>query len=122
MRQFNDLRGNCGHSAVAANWVPHHLKGLTMQRTLIIVTLGLFGALSAVALWQHGYWGILEPHFQSFGAAQVLADLVIALTLVMVWMWNDAKTTGRNVWPWIIATLALGSFGPLVYLLTRSRR
>jgi len=93
-----------------------------MQRTLIIVTLGLFGALSAVALWQHGYWGILEPHFQSFGAAQVLADLVIALTLVMVWMWNDAKTTGRNVWPWIIATLALGSFGPLVYLLTRSRR
>jgi hypothetical protein len=90
-----------------------------MQRTLIIITLGLFGALSAAAMWQHGYWGILEPHFQSFGGAQVLADLIIALTLVMVWMWNDAKATGRNVWPWMIATLALGSFGPLGYLLTR---
>lgn len=90
-----------------------------MQRTLLIVTLILFGALSAVALWQHGFWGIIAPHFQSFGGGQVFADLVIALTLVMVWMWQDAKATGRNVWPWIVATLALGSFGPLIYLLTR---
>jgi hypothetical protein len=37
----------------------------------------------------------------------------------MVWIWHDAKAQGRNPWPWIIATLAVGSFGPLVYLLTR---
>lgn len=90
-----------------------------MQRSLIIVTLILFGALSGVALWHHGYFGIFALHFQTYGGMQVLVDLVIALTLVMVWMWRDAKATGRNVWPWIIATLALGSFGPLVYLLTR---
>jgi drug/metabolite transporter (DMT)-like permease len=90
-----------------------------MQRSLIIVTLILFGALSATALWHHGYFGIFALHFQTFGGMQVLTDLVIALTLVMVWMWRDAKATGRSVWPWIIATLALGSFGPLVYLLTR---
>jgi hypothetical protein len=90
-----------------------------MQRTILILTLVLFGAVSAVAMWQHGYWGILEPHFKTFGAAQVLADLVIALTLVMVWMWHDAKTCGRNAWPWIAVTLIAGSFGPLIYLLTR---
>ena len=90
-----------------------------MQRSLIGITLVLFGVLSAVALWYHGYWGILEPHFKSFGAAQVFVDLVIALTIVMVWMWRDAKATGRNPWPWIVVTLAAGSFGPLVYLLTR---
>lgn len=90
-----------------------------MQRILLTITLILFGALSAVALWQHGLWGIIAPLFQSFGAAQVFADLLIALVMVMVWMWHDARTTGRNVWPWIVATLALGSFGPLVYLLTR---
>lgn len=90
-----------------------------MKRGLIAVTLMLFGALTAVALERHGYWGILAPHFQSFGAGQVFADLVIALTLVMVWMVRDAKATGRTVWPWIVATLALGSFSPLVYLLTR---
>jgi hypothetical protein len=90
-----------------------------MQRSLIVVVLVLFGALTAAALWRHGYWGIVEPHFQSFGAAQVFADLVIALVLVMVWIWRDARATGRNPWPWIAATILLGSFGPLVYLLTR---
>lgn len=90
-----------------------------MQRILLTITLILFGILTAAALWQHGYWGIIAPHFQSFGGGQVLTDLVIALTLVMVWIWQDAKATGRKAWPWIIITLALGSFGPLVYLLTR---
>lgn len=90
-----------------------------MQRTLLVIVLVLFGALSAAALWQHGYFGIFALHFQTFGGAQVLADLAIALVLVMVWMWHDAKATGRNVWPWIAVTLVLGSFGPLLYLLTR---
>jgi hypothetical protein len=90
-----------------------------MQRIILPVTLLLFGALTAIALWQHGYWGILEPHFKSFGAAQVLVDLVISLTLVMTWMWHDAKATGRSIWPWIAFTLVAGSFGPLIYLLTR---
>jgi uncharacterized membrane protein YfcA len=79
----------------------------------------LFGLLSAVALWQHGYWGILAPHFQSTGAGQVFADLVISLSLVMLWMARDARASGRRVWPWIAFTLVAGSFGPLLYLLTR---
>lgn len=90
-----------------------------MQRTLIIVTLILFAALTTAALWQVGYWGIIAPHFQSFGAGQVFADLVIALTLSMTWMWHDATSRQRNPWPWMAVTLALGSFGPLIYLLTR---
>ncbi|WP_052050880.1 hypothetical protein [Leptolyngbya sp. KIOST-1] len=90
-----------------------------MQRSLIVITLLLFGALTAVALWQHGYWGILAPNFQSLGAAQVFADLVIALVLVLIWLWHDAKAIGRNPWPWIGVTLAAGAFGPLIYLLTR---
>jgi hypothetical protein len=92
-----------------------------MSRTLLLVTLVLFGALSAAALWQHGYWGLFQPLLASLGGAQVLADLVIALLLVMGWMWHDAKASERNVWPWIVFTLAAGSFGPLLYLLTRKR-
>ena len=90
-----------------------------MQRSLISIILLLFGALSATALWQHGYWGILVPHFQSTAAGQVFADLVIALSLVLVWIWKDAQATGRNPWLWLVMTLLAGSFGPLLYLLTR---
>jgi hypothetical protein len=91
-----------------------------MPRALLTLVLTLFSALTAAALWQSGgLLGIVSWHVKSYGGAQVLADLVIALTLFMVWMWRDAKATGRNVWPWLIATLALGSIGPLLYLLTR---
>lgn len=90
-----------------------------MQRTLLLATLVLFGALSGLALWQHGYWGLFEPAFKSLASAQVLADLAIALTLFLAWMWRDAKALGRNPWPWLVLTLATGSFGPLLYLLTR---
>lgn len=88
-----------------------------MQRIILIITLIAFLALTATALLHHGYWGILEPHFKSFGTAQVLVDLVIALCLFLVWMWRDARAHARNPWPWVLLTLATGSIGPLIYLL-----
>jgi hypothetical protein len=94
-----------------------------MSRHLPRIILGVvivdFAILTSFALWNHGYWGIIAPHFQSFGAAQVFADLVIALSLIMLWMWRDAKANSRNAWPWLVLTLVAGSFGPLLYLFTR---
>ena len=95
------------------------MPGAMMQRTLILLVLALFGALTAAALWHHGYLGIFLLPLQTLAGTQVLVDLVIALTLVLVWLVQDARAQGRNPWPWVAATLALGSFGPLVYLLTR---
>jgi Terpene cyclase DEP1 len=90
-----------------------------LQRLFVLVVLIAFSALTTVALWRHGYWGIIEPHFQSAGGAQVFTDLVIALSLVVIWMWRDAKAAGRNPWPWIVLTLVVGSIGPLLYLCVR---
>jgi RsiW-degrading membrane proteinase PrsW (M82 family) len=47
-------------------------------------------------------------------------DLVIAAMLINVWIWHDAQAHGRNPWGWIIATLIVGSFSPLLYLITRN--
>jgi 4-amino-4-deoxy-L-arabinose transferase-like glycosyltransferase len=95
------------------------MKGLFMARILLVVTLVLFGALTSVAVWHHGYRGIFETMFQSWAGVQVLVDLVIALVLVLVWMWRDAQVLKRSVWPYVLITLVAGSFGPLLYLLTR---
>jgi hypothetical protein len=98
---------------------PLNFQENTMPRALLILILLPFSVVTTLALWHHGFWGIVEPHFKSWGAGQVFFDLVIALTLFIVWMVNDARATGRNPWPWLVATLITGSFGPLVYLLTR---
>lgn len=90
-----------------------------MQRTLLIVILVAFSALTAVAVMEHGPQGIFAVAFGSTAGMQLFFDLVIALLLFMGWMWGDAKATGRNPWPWIVITLSIGSFGPLLYLITR---
>jgi hypothetical protein len=94
----------------------------SIRRPLLLIILIPFTILTALALWHHGYWGILEPHFKTFGGGQVLADLVIALSLVLAWMWRDAKAKGRAYLPWFLLTLVMGSFGPLLYLLTAPSR
>ena len=83
---------------------------------MVIVALGV---LTVLALADVGYLGILAPHFQSFGEGQVLADLVIALSLACFWMVADGRTSGLNPWPFVVLTLLTGSFGPLFYLVAR---
>ncbi|GAP35991.1 DUF2834 domain-containing protein [Piscinibacter sakaiensis] len=90
-----------------------------MTRWLLLAALIPFTLLSLAAVWQHGYWGLFEGQFASLAGWQVLCDLAIALGLVLAWLWQDARQRGRSPWPWVIATLLLGSFGPLLYLLLR---
>lgn len=89
-----------------------------MKKTLLILALVVHGGVTAGAIWNEGLAGIFGAIAHSYGSMQIFSDLVISLTLVMAWMWRDAKSSGRNIWPWIIATLAVGSFGPLLYLIS----
>jgi hypothetical protein len=98
------------------------LKGKRMNKPLLILVFVAFGAFTAAAVWHDGLAGIFAAITHSYGSMQIFADLVIALSLVMVWMWRDAKNTGRNIWPWIIATLVAGSFGPLLYFITGKQK
>ncbi len=93
-----------------------------MKKPLLILALLGLGAITAVALWKEGLAGIFSAITLSYGSMQIFLDLVIALTLIMVWMWRDAKNRGRSFWPWMCITLAAGSFGPLLYLLTAKKR
>jgi hypothetical protein len=82
---------------------------------LSLVLLG-FGALSTEAMLEAGYLGIFLYQFGSSAGWQVLADLVIACSLIMLWMIGDARRSGRSIWPYLLLTLSAGSFGPLLYL------
>ena len=93
-----------------------------MRFLVLAVVVVLFGVLSAIALLDVGYVGIIAPHFKSWGAGQVFADLVIMCLLGCTWMLHDARTRGTSAWPFVILTLVAGSFGPLFYLLLREVR
>jgi hypothetical protein len=88
---------------------------------LFAVIIG-FGVLTAIALMDVGYVGIIAPQFRSWGAAQVLADLVIVALLACIWMYDDARSRGVSPWPFIAITLVAGAFGPLTYLVMRELR
>ncbi len=67
------------------------------------------------------YLGILDYHRYSPAGWQVFTDLVIALVLVLSWLIPEAKKNNRNPWPWVLATVLMGSFGPLLYLATAQK-
>jgi len=90
--------------------------------SILVLVIAAFGVLTTLALLDVGYFGILAPHFKSYGEAQVLADLVILGLLACIWMVRDARNTGIAAWPFILITLVAGSFGPLLYLVVREWR
>lgn len=111
-------------AATAAATLKAYTQEAAMSNRLIVLLLVIvaFGALTVVALMNVGYLGIIEPHFRSWGAAQVFFDLVIVAVMACVWMVNDARERGVSAWPFILITLVAGSFGPLFYLVARELR
>jgi hypothetical protein len=124
MRPFNNLGGNCRAASECFKINSELPRRLSLTNRLLILSLVIagFGVLSAIALVDAGYWGIIAPHFQSWGAAQVFTDLVILAVLSCIWMLADARKRGIPAWPFIAVTLFAGSFGPLLYLVMREIR
>lgn len=78
-----------------------------------------FTGLTVYAVFHYGYIGFFEALLSSAVGITALVDLVIALGLVTVWMWQDARDRGWTPLPYAILTLAFGSVGPLLYLIRR---
>jgi hypothetical protein len=91
-----------------------------MNKPLLSLVLIAFGALTAYTMV---YYGGLIPWLTFYtrdpASWQVCADLVIVMCLLLVFVKRDAEATGRPFWPWAIFSLMVGSFGPLLYFLTR---
>lgn len=92
---------------------------MSLRLIALLAVIAALGALSAMALMEAGYLGVFLRPLQSWAGTQVLVDLVIVCVLAIVWMIGDAKTSGVNPWPFVVLTLAAGSFGPLFYLVAR---
>ena len=93
---------------------------MTRLQIGIAVVLADLLAVTAWAVSREGVAAFYQFPWLSPVALQVSADLVIALGLVVVWMWRDARARGVSPLPYVAVTLVAGSFGPLLYLFTRA--
>jgi hypothetical protein len=92
-----------------------------MNAKQIILGLVLldFTGLTAYAVYSYGFAGFFEAVTANVATICAFADLVIALSLIVAWMWQDARDRGWSPMPYVLLTLGLGSVGPLVYLIRR---
>jgi len=94
-----------------------------MNKTLaLFIVLAGFTAASFYAIEVHGYLGFFETLGSSTAGVVAFTDLVIALTLAMLWMHSDSRERGLPLWPYLLLTFVLGSVGPLSYLIHRELR
>lgn len=94
--------------------------GMKLSKILLPVLLAGFSALTAEVVIQDGCTEWLRIAFANRSAGLLLVDLSIALSLVLAWMVRDARQRKAIVWPFAILTVALGSVGPLAYLVVRA--
>lgn len=78
-----------------------------------------FLALNVYAFATTGFHGISDfvTGLGPWGWVAV-ADAVIALGMAAVWMWQDARRTGRSVAGFLLLTALTGCLGPLLYVVT----
>ena len=88
-------------------------------RLPVFVVLFPFLAFSVWVALVAGPVGFLSLAAREPWGLQMLLDLAIALFFVTGWMITDARRKHITVWPFVAMTIALGSIGPLSYLLVR---
>jgi hypothetical protein len=89
------------------------------RQLVLEVVFAAFAALNVYVVYQWGYLGFLAQVLSNSASVAVLVDLTIALSLVALWMWRDARDRGASFAPYFVLTVFLGSIGPLLYLIRR---
>ena len=94
---------------------------MTTRQILLSLVMLAFGAQTGFVLYQEGFSWIPEL-FATPVSTAIFADLVIALSLICIWMVADARERGTSAGGYLALTLLTGSIGPLAYLIRRESR
>ena len=89
-------------------------KQLALSAALIVIL-----AMDAYSVYLYGFIGFFRIVLANFAGVTAFVDLLIALVLIIVWMGEDARQRNVSAIPYVLITIALGSIGPLLYLIRR---
>jgi hypothetical protein len=89
-------------------------KQLALSAALIVLL-----SMDAYSVYLYGFIGFFRVIFANFAGLTAFVDLLIALVLILAWMGDDSRERNVSAIPYLILTIALGSVGPLLYLILR---
>jgi hypothetical protein len=95
---------------------------MTRNLALALVVFVSFTAFSTWVAVEHGPLGFLTLAAEGGWGLQMLLDIGISLVVASFWIVPDARRHGINPWPYIAATVGLGSIAALAYLVHRELR
>ncbi|MGH7899880.1 MAG: DUF2834 domain-containing protein [Candidatus Binatia bacterium] len=87
------------------------------KQILLGLVLADFVGFTLYAIYVHGLVGLFEAVLSTTAGQLAMVDLTIALSLILIWLWQDAGRRGISPIPYVLLTLGLGSVGPLLYLI-----
>jgi hypothetical protein len=93
---------------------------MNLKQISLGIVLAGFSILTAYTLLEYGYVGLFREVISNLASLTLLVDLVISLTIILVYLGNDASERGVSAVPYLLLTLAFGSVGPLLYLIRHS--
>ena len=79
-----------------------------------------FGAFSIWVIGTYGYFGYLTSARNDHWTLQLLIDLTLSLVVANAWVITDARKRGLVAWPYVVATIVVGSLAIGVYLIRRA--
>lgn len=92
---------------------------MNRKQIAVCAVLAAFLVLDIYTIELYGFVGFFTTLLGNAVGVNTMIDLTIALVLILTWMAQDARQQGISVLPYVIVTLALGSAGPLLYLVRR---
>jgi hypothetical protein len=93
-----------------------------VKLTLLVLALALFLFQTVQATAAMGYLGFFEAMGANPATNLAMLDLVIALTLITIWMWGDSRERSVHFWGYVVVTALFGVAGPLGYLIHREAK
>lgn len=89
------------------------------KKIALLLVLAFFLFLNYLALNDFGYMGVIEWFGANSATVLLSWDLIISLTLICIWIVQDARSSGRHYLLYLLVTLFFGVAGPLLYLIVR---
>jgi len=92
---------------------------MNVKLLIPLAALAVFGVYTDLVVLEHGVFGFAGLALREPWAMQMLCDIGLSLACFAALAVPDARRHGIPIWPYLVASLLLGSLGAMPYFVHR---